>query len=68
LVIGITAVTKGRLAAGNLADLIEAAVDLHGGELATQFGVSVPLTPTGGAQLTALMGKSRWNPASPLAD
>lgn len=68
LVIGITAVTKGRLAAGNLADLIEAAVDLHGGELATQFGVSVPLTPAGGAQLTALMGKSRWNPASPLAD
>lgn len=68
LVAGITAVRKGRLATGNLADLIESAVDLHSGELATRLGVTVPLNPARGRQLTALMGKSRWDPGSPLAD
>jgi hypothetical protein len=68
LITGLTAIRKARPTAGNLADLIESAVDLHGGELAAQLGVSGPLTPAQGRQLTALMGKSRWNPASPLAD
>jgi len=68
LVIGITAVRKARLAAGNLADLIESAVDLYGSKLATQLGVPGPLTPAEGRQVTALVSKSRWNPASPLAD
>jgi uncharacterized protein (DUF697 family) len=68
LVTGIVAVRKGRLAAGNLADLIESAVDLYGTKLPARLGVAAPLTPALGRQLTALMGKSRWDPASPLAD
>ena len=68
LIVGTAAVRRGRLAAGNLADLIESAVDLYGGDLAAKLGVPDALTPTQGRQLTALMGKSRWNPASPMAD
>jgi len=68
LVTGIIAVKKGRLAAGNLADLIESAVDLHGAELLSRFGLAGPLGPARGRKLAALMGKSRWDPASPLAE
>lgn len=68
LVTGIAAASRGRLATGNLADLIESAVDLHGRELGAQLRLPDPLTPTIGRQLTTLMAKSRWDPASPLAD
>jgi hypothetical protein len=66
---GITGISKGRLAIGNLADLIESAVDLHGAELAAQLGerVNGPLTPTVGRRLTTRMRKSRWDRNSPLA-
>ena len=68
LATGAVAVTKGRLATANLADLIESAVDLHGAALAAQLGQqpSGPLSPAVGAQLTARMRKSRWDPDSPL--
>jgi hypothetical protein len=64
----LTGVTKGRFAAGNLADLIESAIDLYGNELATQFGVQAngPMTPAVGRRLTTRMRKSRWDPDSPL--
>ena len=70
LVTGTTAIIKGRLATGNLADLIESAVDLHGRELATQLGERTPgpVTPAMGSRLTTRMRKDRWDPASPLAD
>jgi hypothetical protein len=67
---GIASVIKARLAAGDLADLVESAVDLHGRELAVQLGRTVagPLTPALGKELTTVMRKSRWDPGSPLAD
>jgi hypothetical protein len=68
LVIAVTGVIKGRIAADNLADLIESAVDLYGAELGTQLGVPGPLTLDIGKQLTSQMLKSRWDPASPVAD
>ena len=68
LVTGAAAISKGRLATGNLADLIESAVDLHGSELGPPLGLPGPLTPATGRQLTTRMLKSRWDPASPLAD
>jgi len=65
-----TAVIKARQATGNLADLIEAAVDLHGRDLAAQLDENLtgPLTTAIGTKLTTRMRKSRWDPASPLAD
>lgn len=70
IIIGIAAVSKGRLAAGNLADLIESAVDLHGVELAGQLGEQVTgsVSPAAGARLTTRMRKDRWDPDSPLAE
>jgi len=68
LITGATAVIKGRVATGNLADLIESAVDLHGRELGPQLGLPGPLTPALGRQLTARMLKSRWDPNSALAE
>jgi hypothetical protein len=68
LITGTTAIIKGRLAAGNLADLIESAVDLHGSELGPQMGLPRPLTPTMGRQITTRILKSRWDPNSPMAD
>ena len=68
LVTGAAAIVKGRVAAGNLADLIESAVDLHGPDLGPKLGLPGPLTPALGRQLTTRMLKSRWDPASPLAD
>jgi len=70
VVIGATAVGRGRLAAGNLADLIEATMDLYSGALAAQLGeqASGPVAPALGARLTARMRKDRWDPGSPLAD
>lgn len=67
---GIASVIKARLAAGDLADLVESAVDLHGRELARQLGRAEagPLTPALGEDLTTVMRKSRWDPGSPLAD
>jgi hypothetical protein len=66
----IAAVIKARAAAGTLADLIEAAVDLYGRDLAAQLGEtgSGRVTPATGLRLTALMRKSRWDPGSPAAD
>ena len=68
LATGVAAVTKGRLATANLADLIESTVDLYGTALAAQLGQqqSGPLSPAVGAQLTTRMRKSRWDPDSPL--
>jgi hypothetical protein len=68
-VTGIAAVSKGRLAAGNLADLIESAIDLHSAELAAQLGEQANglVTPAIGKKLTTRMRKDRWDPDSPLA-
>jgi hypothetical protein len=70
IVTGTTAVVQGRQAAENLAELIEAAVDLHGHDLAVALGESPagPVTPTLGQELTTRMRKTRWDPNSPLAD
>jgi hypothetical protein len=69
VIAGIAGVMKGRLAAGNLADLIESAVDLHSAELAAQLGehVSGPVPPIVGRRLTTRMRKDRWDPNSPVA-
>jgi hypothetical protein len=68
LITATAAVIKGRLSTSNLADLIESTVDLHGAELGPQLGLPGPLTPDTGRQLTTRMLKSRWDPASPMAD
>ncbi|MEV4015685.1 hypothetical protein AB0J35_34800 [Nonomuraea angiospora] len=70
-VIGVTAQFRARDATTVLADLLEAAVDLYGRELATQLGhpkFDKPLSLNEGQAITALARKSRWDPASPLAD
>ena len=64
----IAGVSKGRRAAGNLADLIESAVDLYGADLTGKLGESGELTPAAGGRLTTRMRKERWNQASPTAD
>ena len=66
---GMAGIRNGRLAAGNLADLIEAAVDLHAADLAAQLGERAdgPISPETGRRLTSRMRKSRWDPQSPLA-
>jgi hypothetical protein len=66
---GITAVSKGRLAVGTLADLIESTVDLHCAGLAAQLGEQAngPVIPAVGQRLTTRMRKGRWDPDSPLA-
>jgi hypothetical protein len=70
VIVGTSSVIKARLAVGDLADLVESAVDLHGRELAVQLGRAEagPLTAALGKEITTLMGKSRWDPDSPLAD
>ena len=70
LISGTTAIIKARLATGNLADLIEATVDLHSQDLAHKLGEATtgPVTPALGMELTTRMRKSRWDPDSPLAD
>jgi hypothetical protein len=70
LITGATALVKARQATGNLADLIEAAVDLHSHDLATALDENHagPVTPAVGRELTTRMRKSRWDPGSPLAD
>jgi hypothetical protein len=70
LITGTTAVIRARQATGNLADLIEAAVDLHSHDLAAALGEDQPgpVTPAAGRELTTRMRKSRWDPRSPLAD
>jgi hypothetical protein len=70
LITGATALLKARQATGNLADLIEAAVDLHSHDLATALGQDHTglVTPAAGRELTTWMRKSRWDPGSPLAD
>jgi len=69
-IIGTTAISKGRLATANLADLIESAVDLHAAELAAKLGEQAPsdVSPILGYRLTLRMRKDRWDPRSPLAD
>ncbi len=69
-VTGVAAVGKGRIAAANLADLIESAMDLYSGDLAAQLGeqASGPVSPATGGRLTTRMRKDRWDPDSPLAD
>lgn len=66
VVTGIAGVSRGRLATGNLADLIESAVDLYGGELIAQLGEPA-VTPAIGRRLTTRMRKGRWDPDSLLA-
>jgi hypothetical protein len=70
LVTGIAAISKARLATGNLADLIESAIDLYYRDLATQLGeeTAASLTTAIGRRLSAQMRKDRWDPNSPLAD
>jgi len=67
LVIGATARTKGRRATSNLADLIEATVDLYIRQLIDQIG-DAKSSRVAGRQLTTIMRKSRWDPDSPLAE
>jgi hypothetical protein len=64
----LAGITRGRLATGNFADLIESAIDLYGTELATQLGEQAngPMTPAVGGRLTTRMRKSRWDPDSTL--
>jgi hypothetical protein len=64
----VAGTAKGRLAAGNLADLIESAIDLYLAQLATQLGEqgNGSITPAVGERLTTRMRKSRWDPGSPL--
>lgn len=65
-----TAMVRARLATSDLADLIEASVDLYARALAAQLDepATGPLTRAAGEALTARMRKSRWDPDSPLAD
>ncbi|MFG2004246.1 hypothetical protein ACGFNU_34310 [Spirillospora sp. NPDC048911] len=56
-----TAVLRVRPAATNLADLVEATVDLHIIELSERLSVQLP-------DLTTRLSKSRWDPRSKLAD
>lgn len=68
---GATAIIKARLATTNLADLVEAAVDLYSHDLATALDgnqAAGPVTPAAGQALTTHMRKSRWEPGSPLFD
>jgi hypothetical protein len=69
VIAGVAGVIKGRQTAGNLADLIESAVDLHSTELAAQLGEQANglVTPIVGKRLTTRMRKDRWDPDSPLA-
>lgn len=71
LITGVVAAGKARLATGNLADLIESAVDLYIRDLAVQLGEEATpgsLTTAIGERLSARMRKDRWDPNSPLAD
>jgi hypothetical protein len=70
IIVEAAAMVKARLATNDLADLIEAAVDLHGRDIATKLGHSGsgPVTADIGQELTVLMRKDRWDPRSPLAD
>jgi len=70
LITGAAAIIRAHLATGNLADLIESAVDLHSRDLAAQLDENLtgPVTPAMGRILTTRMRKSRWDPGSPLAD
>lgn len=68
--VGVAAWVRARSAAGQLADLLEATVDLHARELATRMGhpdTAAPLSAAEGQALSALIRKSRWDPDSPLA-
>jgi hypothetical protein len=70
LIVASAGVIKAHLAVGDLADLVESAVDLHSRALAAHLGRpgSGQVTAVMGAELTILMRKSRWDPNSPLAD
>ena len=70
LITGATGLVKARQATANLADLIEAAVDLHTLDLATALDQNHagPVTRAVGRELTTRMRKSRWDPGSPLAE
>ena len=68
MVTGADAIAKGRLAVENLADLVEAAVDLYGAELAGKLREGERLHPEAGERLTIRMRKERWNVSSPTAD
>jgi hypothetical protein len=61
--IGATGWARARSAVADLSTLTEAAVDLHGRELASALGVheleSGPLTPTEGERVTDIMRKGR---------
>ncbi|MDX8140630.1 hypothetical protein SK854_00790 [Lentzea sp. BCCO 10_0061] len=60
LVTLVSAVVRGRSAASNLAQLMESAVDLHGGSLASTLGITVQdnrLTPEVGSQITRAVRK-----------
>ncbi|GAA4935798.1 hypothetical protein ACFPM3_06025 [Streptomyces coeruleoprunus] len=56
---------RSRQAVAVQADLVEAAVDLYGRDLAGQLGIDCPdrLTPETGAATTAVLRKDRTNPA-----
>ncbi|MEU0519997.1 hypothetical protein [Streptosporangium sp. NPDC006007] len=71
VIVGVTAQIKARDTTGVLADLLESTVDLHVRELATRLGhpdSGGPLTCGEGRTVSVLTRKSRWDPASPLAD
>jgi hypothetical protein len=64
-IIGAAALIKAHEATGNLAELIEATVDLHGRDLVNALDGA--LTADTGRRLSTRMRKSRWDPDSPLA-
>lgn len=57
-----TAWSKARTAAARLADLVEATVDLHVGDLSDRLAPARQAVPSAGRSLTTLLRKSRWDP------
>jgi hypothetical protein len=68
VVLWIAAVVKGRFAAANLADLVEAAVDLYVGEIVDRVRPGLAGASPDRKALDSLLCKSRWDPGSPMAD
>ncbi|HEU5024101.1 MAG TPA: hypothetical protein VFV01_04190 [Spirillospora sp.] len=67
VVLQTSALIKGRMSAANLADLVEASVDLHVGDIADQLRLDLVNAPGQQRMLNSLLRKSRWDPESPVA-
>ncbi|WP_182884433.1 hypothetical protein [Microbispora sp. H10885] len=60
-----TAWSRARMAAATLADLAEAVVDLHVGDLSDRLAPARQAEPLTGRALTSLLRRSRWDPDYP---